>query len=235
MPAQRNIPSTSPPAKPYSRQDTDKGLDNSADEMRSGSKSKSLNRPRRSNNKEIVVYSDNSGTPALSFNGSVDNDYSSDYAPHVETPSKPGKTNANSLYVFEDDDDDIKPDLSDDEISYPGIVADIHREESDDESNYGKKGGKGKGKAKGNVKNTPKKVTPRKAGSSVGGSGKKPGVAWMPQEDWMLFQQMHPKTSKPNWQDIANSVQRDAKVSCISHVCLTSSHVRTGTPYCRRG
>jgi hypothetical protein len=176
-------------------------------------------------------------TPTLSPNGSDDNDRSSDFDPTFETPSKPGKRNAQSLYVFEDDDDeDMKPDLSDDEISYPGIVRDDNQQESEDEEEYGKRGnGKGKGKAQ--AKNTPKKTTPKKnktSGSVAGGSGKKPGVAWIPEEDWVLFQKMHPKTSKPNWQEIADCVGRDAKVSCPSLTWLTSSLARIDMQLCRR-
>jgi hypothetical protein len=153
-------------------------------------------------------------TPTLSPNGSVDCDKSSNFDPTFETPSKPGKNDA--LYVFEDDDDEVmKPDLSDDEISYPGIVTDNYQQESEDEEGHGKKGkGKGKGKAQGKL--TSKNTTPRKtktSGSVAGGSGKKAGVAWIPEEDWVLFQKMHPKTSKPNWQEIADCVGRVVKVS----------------------
>jgi hypothetical protein len=166
------------------------------------------------------------GTPPLSSNASDGNDRSSDYDPTFETPSKPGKTTGRSLYTFDDDDDDMKPELSDDEISYPGIIGDDHREESEDEESYGKKS-KGKGKA--NAKATPKKVSPRKPNGSVGGSGKKPGVGWTPEEDWTMFQKMHPKTSKPNWQDVADCVGRDPKVSPVKSAILMSSLVRTDT------
>jgi hypothetical protein len=177
-------------------------------------KTKSCTRPDRSTNK-VYVDSADERTPTLSPNGPDDYDKSSDFDPTFETPSKAGKGTGQSLYVFEDDDDeDMKPDLSDDEISYPGIVRDDNQQESEDEEEYGKKGnGKGKGKAQ--AKNTPKKTTPKKnktSGSVAGGSGKKPGVAWIPEEDWVLFQKMHPKSSKPNWQEIADCVGRDAKV-----------------------
>jgi hypothetical protein len=168
------------------------------------SKVKTYARPHSSTNNGNVDSADER-TPTLSPNGSDDNDRSSDFDPTFETPSKAGKSNAQSLYVFE-------------EISYPGIVRDDNQQESEDEEEYGKKGnGKGKGKAQ--AKNTPKKPTPKKnktSGSVAGGSGKKPGVAWIPEEDWVLFQKMHPKTSKPNWQEIADCVGRDAKVSCSS-------------------
>lgn len=190
MPAQRTTTPRSTKIKSYARQlsSTDKGHINSADER----------------------------TPTLSPNDSDDNDRSSDFDPTFETPSKSGKGTAQSLYVFEDDDDEeMKPEMSDDEISYPGIPHDSHQQDSEDEEDYGKKG-KRKGKGKGQAKTTPKKTAPKKtktSGNVAGGSGKKSGVTWIPEEDWVLFQKMHPKTSKPNWQEIADSVGRDVKVS----------------------
>jgi hypothetical protein len=124
------------------------------------------------------------------------------------------------MYTKEDDDDDdyeMKPDLSDDE-SYPGIVGDDHKEdfekEDEDEEEYGRIG-KGK-KGKGGVKGKGKPSTPRKPkASSVGGSGKKPPVAWTADEDLILFNKMHPKVNKPDWKEIGLAVQRDAKVKSL--------------------
>jgi hypothetical protein len=178
-------------------------------------KTKSYARPDRSTD-NVYVDSADERTPTLSPNGSDDYDKSSDFDPTFETPSKAGKGIAQSLYVFEDDDDEeMKPDWSDDEISYPGIVDDNHRQESEDEEMYGKKA-KGKGKAKAN--STPKKATPKKASGSAGGSGKKPGVGWTPEEDWMLFQKLHPKVSKPDWKAVGDAVMRDGKVSCSMYM-----------------
>ena len=186
MPAQRTTNPRSTKIKSYARQysSTDKGHITSAEDR----------------------------TPTLSPNDSDDNDRSSDFDPTFETPSKSGKGTAQSLYVFEDDDDDeMKPDLSDDEISYPGIPHDHHQQDSEDEETYGRKA-KGKGKAKAN--STPKKTASKKASGSVGGgSGKKPGVGWTPEEDWVLFQKLHPKVSKPDWKAVGDAVMRDGKVS----------------------
>ena len=225
MPARPSIPprsvssSTEPDNQPLEL--AEQGNDHLADEITPGSRhNSSVHKPsQRTINRPMIIESDDNGTPALSSNGSDDNDRSSDYDPSLQTPSKLGKGNINSLYAFDndnddddDDDDEIKPDMSDDEISYPGIVADAHREESEDDDNGGKRSrSKGKGKAKRSAgPTTPKK---RKIGSdSIGGSGKKPGVGWTAEEDWMLFQKMHPRTS-PGWQVVADAVQRDAKVS----------------------
>jgi hypothetical protein len=191
MPAHRTITPRASKVKSYARphSSTDKGHHDSADER----------------------------TPTLSPNDSDDNDRSSDFDPTFETPSKPGNSNAQSLYVFEDDDDEeMKPDLSDDEISY-------HRQESEDEEMYGKKA---KGKGKGKANSTPKKTTPKKASGSVGGSGKRPGVGWTPEEDWMLFQKLHPKVSKPDWKAVGDAVMRDGKVSHERPSGLISSPVK---------
>ena len=224
MPARRSIPprSVSSSDETYNQplRVAEQGTDQLADEITPGSRqdSSAHNRSRRTTSRPMIIESDDDGTPSLSSNGSDDNDRSSDYDPSLQTPSKLGKGNINSLYAFDndndedDDDDDIKPDMSDDEISYPGIVADAHREESEDDDNGGKRSrSKGKGKAKRSAgPTTPKK---RKIGSdSIGGSGKKPGVGWTAEEDWMLFQKMHPKTN-PGWQVVGDAVQRDAKVS----------------------
>jgi len=196
---------------------------------------KSYARPDRSTDNRNVNSADER-TPTLSPDGSNDYDKSSDFDPTLDTPSKAGKTNAQSLYMFDDDEDeDMKPDLSDDEISYPGIIRDHHhQDESEDEEDYGKKGnGKGKGKAK----SAPKKATPKKiktSGSVAGESGKKPGVAWSPEEDWALFQKMHPKASKPNWQDIADCIGRDAKVSYQLQSYLMSSLAQIDMLQCQR-
>jgi hypothetical protein len=131
MPAQRSIsPSPKSGSKPYTR-------------------------PSRSSRPKTYIDIDDSDDepdydkpPALSSPSSDGNDHSSDYEPDIETPTKI-KGNNNQLYSFDDGDEeeDVKPDFSDDEISYPGIV----KEEHDDEDAYGE-GSKGKGKGKGKGK-----------------------------------------------------------------------------------
>jgi hypothetical protein len=217
MPAQRNTPPRSLKAKPYSKRQevTEKNHIVEDDEILPFPKLE-LRDHRTTRSKYNDVDSDDENPPSLSSDGSDDHDRSSDFDPTLETPTKPGK----GSYVFDDEDDDMKPDLSDDEVSYPGIVGDVHQQESEDENDYGKRG-KGKGRGKPKAKTTPKKATPSKASGSVGGSGKKPGVGWTPEEDWVLFQMLHPKSFKPAWQDIANSVGRDAKVSYARLTHLT--------------
>jgi hypothetical protein len=174
-------------------------------------------RPSRSSRPKTYIDIDDSDDepdhdkpPAFSSPSSDGSDRSSEYEPDIETPTKV-KGNNNQLYSFDDEEDDVKPDFSDDEISYPGLVKDEHADEED----YGK-GGKEKAKGKAAKKTiTPKKPKATKGGS-VSGSGKKPGVGWIGEEDWVLFQQIHPKGT-PNWASIAGAVGRDAKVSLIKY------------------
>ena len=177
---------------------------------------------------------DNDMVPILS-SPSTAHDGSSDYNPDLETPTKVNRSNGKiRMYMFDDDEDDemgsdirydeIKPALSDDEGSYPGIVGDEHRDEYEEEVEFGKKSTtKGKGKAK---TTTATKTTPTKAktgkGSSVGGSGKKPPIGWTGDEDLKLFDQMHPKVT-PNWGNVAAHVGRDSKVSCQSQTLADQS------------
>lgn len=180
------------------------------------SSSKPYTRPSRPSRAKTYIdisddeaYSENA--PALSSPSSNGNDGSSDYDPSVETPLKAKGSKQSLMLTFYDEEDDMKPDFSDDEISYPGIVGDEHVEISEDEEEYGK-AGKGKGKGK-TAKST---TTPKKGkaikGGSVGGSGKKPGVGWTAEEDWVLFQHLHPKVT-PNWASVAANVGRDSKAS----------------------
>jgi hypothetical protein len=160
--------------------------------------------------------SDREVTPSLS-SASEDHDRSSDFAQTPSpTPARKGKgkvTSYNRVSHDEDDEEydiDMKPDVEDDEISYPGIVSDPYDSEEAEEYYDKKKPGKGKGKA--GKPSTPKK---KKASSSVGGCGKKPGLAWIPEEDWMLFRCLHPKVEKPNWAAVATATGRNSKVSRI--------------------
>lgn len=188
---------------------------------------KPYNRPARRESKpkyselgnDQDMESDRETTPPLS-SASEDHDRSSDFA---QTPSptparkRKGKVTSYQRAMHDDDDDeeydiDLKPDVDDDEISYPGIVSDPYDSEEAEEY-YDKNRQKPvKGKGKAGKPSTPKK---KKASLSVGGSGKKPGLAWIPEEDWMMFQCLHPKVEKPNWAAVAAVTGRDAKVSRV--------------------
>lgn len=185
---------------------------------------------------------DNDMVPILS-SPSTAHDGSSDYNPDLETPTKVNRSNGkNRMYMFDDDEDDemgsdvsydeIKPVLSDDDGSYPGIVGDEYGDAYDEDEESGKhskgKGTgkvKGKGKGKGKAK-TATNTTPTKAktgnGSSVGGSGKKPPIGWTGDENLKLFDQMHPKVT-PNWGNVAAHVGRDSKVSCQNQTLVDQS------------
>jgi hypothetical protein len=167
---------------------------------------------------DVDPNSDVEATPPLSSADGNDNDRSSDFA---ETPSPSPNRRNNKVALYHSDDDeeydiDQKPEL-DDDVSSPGIVSDPYVSEV--EENYRKSSKtKAKSKAKGQAA---KNTTPKKLKSpSVGGSGKKPGVAWTPEEDWMLFQYLHPKIDKPNWTNVSTATGRDAKVSRPRLSCL---------------
>ncbi|ORY22435.1 hypothetical protein BCR39DRAFT_551581 [Naematelia encephala] len=72
--------------------------------------------------------------------------------------------------------------------------------------------GKGKGKSRPPPKGT---STPKK---TTGGSGGKAGTAWTPDETWLLFKYLYPRT-KPDWAAAARAVGRDAK-SCQNRSVL---------------
>ena len=109
-----------------------------------------------------------------------------------QTPSSDGASE------FRDDKPDILP--SDNEMLADDMDEDVKPDI---------KGAKGKsGKAKSSPK---KKSGAGRTGGSVGGAAK--GGAWTGEEDWRMFQLLHPKLAKPDWKAIAEQVGRDAKVS----------------------
>lgn len=141
-------------------------------------------------------------TPSLA-SVSDDNDRSSDF--EIETPTKQSK---NTRDETSDDEYDIKPDLSDDEWGGNG-----DGDEDDEAKPKIKTTSKGKGKGGDNNKGkAPGPSTKKRSnGSAGGGSSKKLGQAWTGEEDWALFQYLHPKI-KPDWKSAASAVGRDAKV-----------------------
>lgn len=136
------------------------------------SSSKPYTRPSRpSRAKTYIDISDDEAyhenAPALSSPSSNGNDGSSDYDPSLETPLKAMGSKQSLMLTSYDEEDDMKPDFSDDEISYPGIVGDEHVETSEDEGEYGKAGkGKGRGKTAKST-TTPKKPRLSREAQSV--------------------------------------------------------------------
>lgn len=144
--------------------------------------------------------SDYSATPSLA-SSREDLGGSSDFAP--ETPTK-----ENHLKLYEeDDDDDMKPDLSDDEM-YGTPNSDGYDDDEDIKPKIKKSS---KTKAGSSIK-TPKSKTQANS-KTPGSSAKKLGQAWTGDQDWALFQYIHPKVAKPDWRNAAMEVGRDAKVS----------------------
>lgn len=128
-------------------------------------------------------------TPYTDFGDRSSSPFSS---PMPQTPSSDGASE------FQDE----KPDIvqSDEEIQV---------DELDDDEKPDIRGNKGKTSK---AKTTPKKKsTAARAAGGAGGAGK--GGAWTGEEDWRMFQLLHPKVAKPDWKAIAEQVGRDAK-SC---------------------
>lgn len=146
-------------------------------------------------------------TPSLgSVSASDDNDRSSNF--ELETPTKQTKT-ATIQHESSDDEYDIKPD-----ISVDGWNGDGSGDEDEDVNPKIKTPSKGRGKGGSKTKtNVPSSSSKKSSTGSAGGGGpKKLGQAWTGEEDWALFQYLHPKI-KPDWKNAAAAVGRDAKVS----------------------
>lgn len=109
-------------------------------------------------------------TPSLSTASDVDR--SSDFAPG--TPIKDEEMPDDD----EEEVDDIKPVLGEDEY----LLSDAE--------DYGKKTKNKKGRKSAG--------SPTKRGRASG-TPKKLGQAWTGEEDWALFQQIHPRVSKSDW------------------------------------
>lgn len=117
----------------------------------------------------------------------------------IETPTKSTKTKAIRYYEPSDDGSEyeLKPDVSDEDGDIKPKL----------------KSPKGKGGTKAKAGSGRKGTTGSSGhGSTNGGSPKKLGQAWTGEEDWALFQCLHPKI-KPDWKTAASVVGRDAKVS----------------------
>ena len=117
----------------------------------------------------------------------------------IETPTKSTKTKAIRYYEPSDDGSEyeLKPDVSDEDGDIkPKLKSPKGKARTKAKAGSGRKGTTG---SSGNV-------------SASGGSPKKLGQAWTGEEDWALFQYLHPKI-KPDWKTAASVVGRDAKVS----------------------
>lgn len=110
---------------------------------------------------------------AVNSSTSSDDDASA-FAPDIPSPD------------VDEENGDIKPDLSDDEYEQKPVLG-----------KGGKKGSRGKG---------------IKVGSRKNGGTRAAGKVWTGQEDWALFQELHPK-AKADWNVVAAATRRDSKVS----------------------
>lgn len=116
---------------------------------------------------------------------------------HSPTPSSAGAPS--------NDGSDFKPNI--DELE--DIKADLenlNNEDSDDEMI-----GTPKKKSKGSPKKFPKKVKSNGGSAQSGASGGGRNGAWNGEEDWHLFQAVHPRVS-PVWAEVGKGIGRDAKV-----------------------